>query len=262
MRTIIRVSLWKDGSVKTWIGGAAAAGIGVAGTAALVVSSLGGPFAQAAVAVVLAVAAGFGWPHFLGIPAKKTNGTILALAGAAAGISAAVVNGPEFLMWTPAAMALGVMAVIVVQLIRGTGQTHRLESTLGASSGVLLCSLGAGWIATARFTGTGSMLLVAGISTAVALLVGAINWPDTIVAPFAIVFAGLAAPLAALVLTDIAVIPATAAGVLIGAVLAAVRRLNRIRSHPMPPAGLVALALAPVLAVGSIAYFIDKLLLH
>lgn len=262
MRTIIRAALWKDGSVKTWIGGVAAAGIGVAGTAALVGSSFGGPFAQAAVAVVLAIAAGFGWPHFLGIPAKKTNGTILALAGAAAGISAAAVPGPEFLSWAPAAMALGVMAVTVVQLIRGTGQSHRLESTLGASSGVLLCCLGAGWIATARFTGTGSMLLVAGISTVVALLVGAINWPDTIVAPFAIVFAGLAAPLTALVLTDIAVIPATAAGVLIGAVLAAVRRLNRTRSRPMPRAGLVALALAPVLAVGSIAYFMDKLLLH
>ncbi|NUP74838.1 MAG: permease [Sinomonas sp.] len=244
------------------MGGAAAAAIGFVGVSALVVSSLGGPLVQAVVAVVLSAAAGIGWPHFLGIPAKKTNGTILALAGAAAVISAAAVTGPEFLIWTPAAIALGIMAVIVVQLIRGTGQSHRLESTLGASSGVLLCCLGAGWIATARFTGTGSMLLVAGISTAVALLVGAINWPDTIVAPLAIAFAGLAAPLSALVLTGIAVIPATATGALIGAVLAAVRRLNRTRSRPVPAAGLMALALGPVLAVGSLAYFIDKLLLY
>ena len=248
--------------MKTWIGGAAAAGIGVVGTAALVASSLGGPFAQAAVAVVLSIAAGLCWPTFLGIPAKRTNGIILALVGAAAGLSAAAVNGPEYLEWTPAVVAVGIIAVIVVQLLRGTGQSHRLESTLGASAGVLLCSLGAGWIATARFTGMGSMLLVAGISTAVALLVGAINWPDTIVAPLAIVFAGLAAPLAALVLTDIAVIPATATGALIGAVLAAVRRLNRTRSRPMPRTGLVALALGPVLAVGSLAYFIDKLLIY
>lgn len=247
--------------MKTWIGGAAAAGIGVAGTLALVVSSLGGPFAQAAVAVVLSVGAGFGWPFFLGIPAKRTNGVILALTGALSGISAAITSGPEYLRWTPAVVALGVIAVIVVQLIRGTGQSHRLESTLGASSGVLLCGLGAGWIATARFTGMGSMLVVAGISTAVALLVGAINWPDTLVAPLAIVFAGLAAPLAALVLTDVTVIPATAAGVLIGAVLAAVRRLNRTRQRPVPRAGLAALALAPVLAVGSLAYFMDKLLI-
>jgi hypothetical protein len=248
--------------VKTWIGGAAAAGIGVVGTLALVVSSLGGPFAQAAVAVVLSAGAGLGWPFFLGIPAKRTNGIILALAGAVSGIAAAAVSGPEYLYWTPAVIAVGIMAVIIVQLIRGTGQSHRLESTLGASSGVLLCALGAGWIATARFTGMGSMLLVAGISTGVALLVGAINWPDTIVAPLAIVFAGLAAPLTALVLTGVTVIPATAAGVLIGAVLAAVRRLNRTRLRPMPRAGLVALALGPVLAVGSLAYFIDKLLIY
>ncbi|WP_138442183.1 permease [Sinomonas susongensis] len=248
--------------MKTWIGGATAAGIGVVGTLALVVSSLAGPFAQAAVAVVLSAGAGLGWPFFLGIPAKRTNGTILALAGAASGIAAAAVSGPEYLYWTPSIIAVGFMAIVLVQLIRGTGQSHRLESTLGASSGVLLCALGAGWIATARLTGMGSMLLVAGISTAVALLVGAINWPDTIVAPFAIVFAGLAAPLAALVLTGVTVIPATIAGVLIGAVLAAVRRLNRTRLRPMPRAGLVALALGPVLAVGSLAYFIDKLLIY
>ncbi|WP_156144188.1 permease [Sinomonas humi] len=248
--------------MKTWIGGAAAAGIGVAGTLALVVSSLGGPFTQAAVAVVLSAGAGLGWPFFLGIPAKRTNGVILALSGAVSGVAAAAASGPEYLSWTPSVIALGIMAVIVVQLIRGTGQSHRLESTLGASSGVLLCALGAGWIATARFTGMGSMLLVAGISTTVALLVGAINWPDTIVAPLAIIFAGLAAPLAALVLTGVTVIPATAAGVLIGAVLAAVRRLNRTRLRPMPRPGLVALALGPVLAVGSLAYFIDKLLIY
>jgi hypothetical protein len=104
------------------------------------------------------------------------------------------------------------------------------------------------------------MLLVAGISTVVALLIGMIRWPDTIVAPLAIVFAGLAAPLAGLVLTGISVLPATIAGVAIGAVLAAFRRLNSTRSIRLAPFGVVALGLAPAFAVGSIAYFLDRML--
>ncbi|GAB3281701.1 hypothetical protein GCM10027449_22990 [Sinomonas notoginsengisoli] len=238
----------------------AAGTVAIAGIAVAVGSSLGGPAVQFIGAAVVAVAVGLGWPYFLGIPAKKTNGTVVALAGIASAAAAAFVPGPEYLVWTPLAIAVGVMAVVLVQLVRGTGQSHRLESAFGASAGVLLCGLGAGWIATARHTGAGSMLLVAAISTVVALLIGMIRWPDTIVAPLTIVFAGLAAPLAGLVLADIAVLPATLAGVLIGAVLAAFRALNSTRSDRVATAGFVALGLAPAFAVGAIAYFLDRML--
>jgi hypothetical protein len=246
--------------VKSWVRSVAGGAIAIAGTALAVGSSLGGPVVQLAGVAAVAVAVGFGWPHFLGIPARKTNGAVIALAGVASAAAVTFTPGPELLSWTPLAIAVGVMAVVVVQLLRGTGQSHRLESAFGASAGVLLCCLGSGWIGTARLTGAGSMLLVAGISTVVALLIGMIRWPDTIVAPLAIVFAGLAAPLAGLVLTGISVLPATIAGVVIGAVLAAFRRLNSTRSIRLAPFGVVALGLAPAFAVGSIAYFLDRML--
>jgi hypothetical protein len=104
------------------------------------------------------------------------------------------------------------------------------------------------------------MLLVAAISTVVALLLGMIRWPDTIIAPATVVFAGLAAPLAGLVLTDVAVLPATIAGVVIGAVLAAFRALNSARPDRLAAAGFVAMGLAPAFAVGAIAYFLDRML--
>ena len=44
------------------------------------------------------------------------------------------------------------MAIFVMQLLRGTGQAQRLESTLGSCAGVLLSCLGAGWIATSALT--------------------------------------------------------------------------------------------------------------
>ena len=246
--------------MKPWIASVSSGAIAVAGTAAVVAASWAGPLAQLAAVAVVALAVGFGWPHFLGIPAKKTNSAMIAAAGVASAVGATLTQGPEYLVWTPLAVGAGVMAVMIVQLLRGTGQSHRLESVFGAGAGVLLCSLGAGWIATARLTGGGSMLLVAGISTAVALLVGTIRWPDTIVAPLAIAFAGLAAPLAALVLADVAVVPAAVAGVAIGAVLAAFRRLNSMRPSRLAPPGLVALGLAPAFAVGALAYFLERML--
>ena len=158
--------------------------------------------------MLVPLAVGVGWPHFLGIPAKKTLAAVIGLAGCRVGRGRRLLPAPGFLDWTPAFIALGVMAVFVIQLVRGTGQAQRLESTLGCCAGVLLSCLGAGWIAGARFNGVREMVLVAGVSAAVALLAGLIRWPDRIVAPLGIIMAGLAGPLAGLVFSDIAVLPA------------------------------------------------------
>jgi hypothetical protein len=177
-------------------------------------------------------------------------------------VAAAISPAPGFLDWTPGFIALGMMAVFVVQLLRGTGQAQRLESTLGCCVGVLLSCLGSGWVAGARFNGVREMLLVAAISAAVALLTGLIRWPDRLVAPLGMVLAGLAGPLAGLVLSDIAVLPAAIFGLVVGAVLASFRRMVTLRGAPLNVPAAVGIGLAPVLAVGSLAYFIDKLLIY
>lgn len=245
-------------SLGSWVIGA----IGVAGLVAIIAGVYVSREALIGVAVVIAVAVGIGWPHFLRIPAKKTLAAVIALPGVGSALAAGFVPAPGFLDWTPAFVALGMMAVFVVQLIRGTGQAQRLESTLGCCAGVLLSCLGAGWIAGARFNGVREMLLVAAISAAVALLAGLIRWPDRIVAPLGIVMAGLAGPLAGLVFSDIAVLPAAIFGVVVGAVLVSFRRLVTLRGGPLNLAAALSMGLAPVSAVGSLAYFIDKLLIY
>ncbi|MEN8581601.1 hypothetical protein ABFP37_02665 [Burkholderia sp. RS01] len=235
--------------------------IGLAGLATIIASVFRTPDVLLAVAVVVALAVGVGWPHYLGIPAKKTLAAVIGLPGAGSAVAAAVVPAPGYLDWTPGFIALGVSAVFVVQLIRGTGQAQRLESILGCCVGVLLSCLGAGWIAGARFNGVKEMLLVAGVSAAVALLAGLIRWPDRIIAPLGIVLAGLAGPLAGLVFSDIAVLPAAVFGVVVGAVLVSFRRLVTLRGIPLNFPAALGMGLAPVLAVGSLAYFIDKLLI-
>jgi hypothetical protein len=245
-------------SLGSWTIGA----VGIAGLAAIVAGVYTSREALVGVAVVIAAAVGIGWPHFLRIPAKKTLAAVIGLAGAGSAVAAAYAPAPGYLDWTPPFIALGIMAVFVVQLIRGTGQAQRLESTLGCSVGVLLSCLGAGWIAGARFNGVREMLLVAAISAAVALLAGLIRWPDSIVAPLGIVLAGLAGPLAGLVLSDISVLPAAIFGVVVGAVLVSFRRLVTLRGAPLNVPAALSMGLAPVSAVGSLAYFIDKLLIY
>ena len=235
--------------------------IGLAGLAATVGASYTSPEALLAVGVLTAAAVGIGWPHFLGIPARKTLAVLIGLPGVGAAVTAAYLPAPGFLDWTPSFIAAGVMAIFVMQLIRGTGQAQRLESTLGSCAGVLLSCLGAGWMATSRFNGVREMLLVAAISAAIALLAGLIRWPDRVVAPLGVVAAGLAGPLAGLVFSDIAVIPAAIVGVVVGAVLVSFRRLVIIRGESLSFAAALGIGLGPVSAVGSLAYFIDKLLI-
>ena len=236
--------------------------IGLAGLAVFVGGAYTSPEALLGVAILVALAVGIGWPHFLGIPAKKTLAAIIGLPGAGSAVAASYVPAPGFLDWTPAFIAAGVMAVFLMQLMRGTGQAQRLESTLGSSAGVLLSCLGAGWIAASRFNGVKEMLLVAGISAAFALLAGLIRWPDRIVAPLGIVLAGLTAPLAGLIFSNIAVIPAAVVGVVVGAVLVSLRRLVILRGDAINIPAALGMGLAPVAAVGSLAYFIDKLLIY
>lgn len=236
--------------------------IGLAGLAVFVGGAYTSPEVLLGVAILAALAVGIGWPHFLGIPAKKTLAAIIGLPGAGSAVAATYVPAPGFLDWTPAFIAAGVMAVFLMQLMRGTGQAQRLESTLGSSAGVLLSCLGAGWIAASRFNGVKEMLLVAGISAAFALLAGLIRWPDRIVAPLGIVLAGLTAPLAGLIFSNIAVIPAAVVGVVVGAVLVSLRRLVILRGDAINIPAAIGMGLAPVAAVGSLAYFIDKLLIY
>lgn len=235
--------------------------IGLTGLAVIIASIYRTPDVLLAVAVLIALTVGVGWPHYLGIPAKKTLAAVIGLSGAGSAVAAATVPAPGYLDWTPGFIALGVISVFLVQLVRGTGQAQRLESTLGCCVGVLLSCLGAGWIAGARFNGVKEMMLVAGVSAAVALLAGLIRWPDSIVAPLGIILAGLAGPLAGLVLSDVAVLPAAVFGVVVGAVLVSFRRLVTLRGTPLNFPAALGMGLAPVSAVGSLAYFIDKLLI-
>ncbi|WP_343318443.1 permease [Arthrobacter sp. TMP15] len=236
--------------------------IGIIALALLVAGhSLGLGYAVG-VSIALAVVFGYGWPQYLGIPAKKTLGTVIALTGVGAAVTAGLATGGDFLVWTPIYIAVGFGAVMAVQIIRGTGQKHRLESTLGAGAGVAIAGFTCGWVASFRFLGEPGMTLIVAISAAVALLVGMLAWPDRVVGPLAIGVAALVGPLAALLFSDVRIIPAAILGVLVGAVIAAFRRIRTLAGTPAVVLGVVAAALAPILSLGTLVYFVEKMILY
>ncbi|MHA7143417.1 hypothetical protein ACX80U_01740 [Arthrobacter sp. TmT3-37] len=241
---------------------AAAAGTAAAGI--IVASSyIALPVLAIAVAAVCVLAA-IGWPYVLRVPARKSQSTAIGLSALLAVILAATVPGPSFLAWFPAAVALGVGAVFMIQLVRGTGQSLRLESTLGASSGVIAVAMGAGWVAADRLTANAAdsgMTLVTGVSILVAIAVALLPLPDRLVAPAAVVLAALAGPLGALLFTDVPALAAGVVGLACGAVIAATRRLLVARDAPLDVLAAVAAGVTPVLAIGSVVYFLDKLFL-
>lgn len=241
-----------------------AALVAVAALAAIVGASYLSLPATAAVVVVLVLAAAIGWPYVLGVPARKSQSTAIALSALAASAAAYVAPSGAALTWLPVAVALGLGAVFLIQLLRGTGQSFRLESTLGTSSGVLLTALGAGWIAAENLSvnaGTSGVTLVTGISVLAALLVALLPWPDRMVAPIGVLLAALAGPLCALVFTDVEELPAAVIGAVCGAVIMAARRLVISRDTPLSAPALIAVGAAPILGLGSLVYFLERLLL-
>ncbi|POH56922.1 permease [Arthrobacter glacialis] len=235
--------------------------IGILALALLVAGHYLGLGYAVGVSIGLAAVFGYGWPYYLGIPAKKTLGTVIALTGAVAALTAGLTSGVDYLVWTPIFIAVGFGAIMVVQLIRGTGQKHRLESTLGSGAGVVITGFTCGWVASFRFLGEPGMTLIVAVSAAVALMVGMLPWPDRVVAPLAIVLAALAGPMAALMFSDVRILPAIVLGVLVAAVVAAFRRLRTLTGHQKLSFGSVAAALAPVLSMGALVYFVEKMLL-
>lgn len=241
-----------------------AALVAVVALAAIVGASYLSLPATAVVVGVLVLAAAIGWPYVLGVPARKSQSTAIALSALAACAAAYVAPSGAALTWLPVAVALGLGAVFLIQLLRGTGQSFRLESTLGISSGVLLTALGAGWIAAENLSvnaGTSGVTLVTGISVLAALLVALLPWPDRMVAPIGVLLAALAGPLCALVFTDVEELPAAVIGAVCGAVIMAARRLVISRDTPLSAPALIAVGAAPILGLGSLVYFLERLLL-
>lgn len=268
--------------------------------AALIASSYAGPGAGgwpmwAALCVCIVVFAG-GFPRLIGLPAPLPLGIVIALAGIGSATTAAVAPMPVPLQWMGAFCAVGVVLVFLTQLLRGTGESQRLESTLGGCVGVLIAVFGSGWVGADRLApnaADGSMMLLSGLSLAAAVLVSSLRWPTRITAPLGLVAAILVGGIASAVSADVTVVPGIVVGAVVGVVVVCLRVMlvseaSALRGsaitaaapgvpgtptdHPvveaapgnpvLDPWGAIAGGVAAVIASGALVYYTERLLLH
>lgn len=122
-----------------------------------------------AVAVLIAVFA-YGWPRLLGLPDPWHITWLMLLAGWSATLAATLTSLPSPLAWMPICLGLGVVGVFASQLVRGTGATRRLESTLAALLGLLATTFASGWVAVLKLAVLGTNPLVVPVGAAVVAL--------------------------------------------------------------------------------------------
>lgn len=246
--------------------------LAVAAVAAAVLVALGALDAWLAPALgtVLVAAVALGWPQLLGAPARRSLTAVLLGTGLVAVWAVALWPLPESAgqefgesLIEPVAvcLALGTVTAFLVQLFRGHGRPHRLESTAGTVAGVAVVGAVAGWTALSRYD-AGPLALSLALSLALAALTGLVRWPGPWDALLAMAVAGAAPFALGAVLPALQVPAAVTAGVLgaLAAVLTGRTAPQRGRGRPVGNRAAVALGIAPVALAGLLAYFVIRIM--
>lgn len=264
--------------------------------AALAAASWAGTLSLTAVVVALCGVVAVGWPQLMGVEARKSLSAVIFLSGVVAALGSAIVERAESLFfWSSVALAFGVMSVFVIQVVRGTGQPQRLESTIGACGGVVIATTAAGWVSGLRYpaelvsvhqadsrgllavrglfhyedsailavTGTDGDLSVVGLAamTLVAsALAACLPVRDAIALPL-VVFVGAGAGIALGVLWgELTLLFVGILGVGAGMLMASFRRFLILRGPPQGMLAACAVGGAPIAAMGAVVYFTERLL--
>lgn len=264
---------------------------------ALALASWVGTVAMTLVVCGLSILIALGWPQLMGVSARRSLSTVIASAGVIAALGAGVVGAADDLFfWSSVALAFGVMSVFLIQVLRGTGRPHRLESTIGACAGVLIATTGAGWIAGLRYpveladatgddargilavrgllpvedttllavTGASAELTVVTLAAGtliVATLLAAVPLPHA----WAMLLVVLGSTAAAIGMTlawgELTLLFAGTLGLVAGLLLASFRRFLLAQGPPQGILSGIAVGAAPIAAMGALTYFTERLLL-
>lgn len=266
------------------------------GSLAVAVASWASVAALTAVVCLLCAVIALGWPQLMGVTARRSLSAVIFAAGALAALGAAGAPRVESLFfWSSVALAFGVMAVFVIQVLRGTGRPDRLESTLGAIGGVVVTTTAAGWVAGLRYpaelaaeqsssglgllqvrgllpyedsglmgiSGTGgelSVVMLAAGALMAGTVVACLPLKDAAVLPLVVLASTATAVGAALAWGELTLLFAGILGVAAGALLACFRRFLVMQGTPEGLMSRMAVGAAPVAAMGVLVYFTERLL--
>lgn len=237
----------------------------VVGALLVAVAAFAGETILAVALLFGALVIAWGWPRAAGLPSPKGSSAVLALTAVLTVGSVLVTDRAPYLRWTSAALAIGVIAMFVQQLLRRDGRPRLTESVAGTSLGLVVLASGTAYLPLAHLTD--GPALIAGTMAAVAAGSGA----DLLVRnpavrpwllPLAMVVGGLASVLVALVVGAPDVPPAALIGVTCAALAHAFRRLLSPEAGSYASEGQIATGLASVAVAGPLLWAIHELVVR
>jgi hypothetical protein len=213
----------------------------------------------AAVGLAVLVLA-LGWGSLLDLPAPRGSAVVISvigLAGAGVALQADAMTRP--LAPFAALMALAVLLAFAHELLRRHGRPHLVESVTGTLSGQAIVLIGGGWVMLPS-----TKLGLTAVTTAVGCVLGArvgalLPVPARWVGWVALAGGLVAGVFAGVMVTPARVLPVALLALGVSCVVAGLDRLLLRLPTARGAAGMLAAAAAPVLAVGTVAYVLTRL---
>jgi hypothetical protein len=197
----------------------------------------------------------WGWHDALGVPGR-TGGRVLAGAAAAtADVLLLVRDDTRALTPVAGVLAIAMLGAMIHQLARRQGRERLTESLTATTTLVVLCTLGALFVAADQTRGGPALVALAALSAAVAAAASLIPLPTALVAVVATV-GGVTVGLLVAALTHLSVGAALPTGAVAAATAVAAITFVRLTRQP----DLAAAGALPLLSVAPVAYLLGRLL--
>ncbi|WP_146111792.1 hypothetical protein [Arthrobacter sp. MYb227] len=213
--------------------------------------------------VVLAVFAA-GWPRLLKVPSPNPVSLLIFIGSAAATILASfpLKLDSAGMLWLAPIIGVGAIFMFLTQLFRGTDAKARLESVAIGISGLVIGSLGSGWVALGSNTQWRAVALIAGLSIFAAAIPGVLRLPDRIVFPLGFLLAVLVGGAASMFDNNVNVVPGLVLGAACGLVIVGARAMLVSARGPRNTLQMLAASSAPLLLCGAVVWYVHLIRLE
>jgi hypothetical protein len=207
----------------------------------------------------------WGWPRAAGLPSRKGSSGVLALTSLLLVGAVLAVERAPYLRWTAAALAIGLVAMFVQQLLRRDGRPRLVEAVMGTGFGLVILASGVAYLPVVHVVDGpqligAAMAAIAGGTVADLVVRNALVRPWLL--PLSMVAGGVAGVGLSLVVGAPDLPPAALIGVTCAALSHAFRRLLSPEAGSFSSQGQIATGVASVAVCGPLLWAIFQLVVR
>ena len=228
-------------------------------------SALAGDIMLAGAIALGSLIIAWGWPKAAGLPSPKGATLVLVIAGALLVAAVLAAESDPHLRWASGALALGLVAMFLQQLLRRDGRPRLAESVMGTSLGLVVLASAAVLLPFVHIERGPQLVACAMAAVAVGTLADLFVRYDVVRAwllPLAMVLGGFSSVLASLLLEAPDVPPAALIGVCAAGLSHAFRRMLSPEAGSYSSQGQIATGLGSIALVGPLLWAINHLLIR